>query len=154
MGIELKVFLDTSALFAAVYSETGGARLLLKLGEAEAIELWAGPWVLRETDAVLDRKSPGSKPYFAVLLDRARMRVGTEAVQEALDQALSAVDYQPDAQVVAEALTIHADYFVTFDRKHLIENPQTAALPFPIGIPGDFLAWYRNRITIPPEGPA
>ena len=41
VGIELKVFLDTSALFAAVYSETGGVRLLLKLGEAEAIEFYA-----------------------------------------------------------------------------------------------------------------
>ena len=34
MGVELKVFLDTSALFAAVHSDTGGARLILKLGEA------------------------------------------------------------------------------------------------------------------------
>jgi len=60
---------------------------------------------------------------------------------------LSAVGYRPDAQVVAEALTIHADYLVTFDRKHLIENPKAVGLPFPIGTPGDFLAWYRKRIS-------
>ena len=41
MATELRVFLDASALFAAVYSETGGARLLFKLGEAGAIEFYA-----------------------------------------------------------------------------------------------------------------
>jgi predicted nucleic acid-binding protein len=72
----IKVFLDTSALFSAVHSETGGARLILKLGEAGAVELWTGPWVLREAEAVLERKSPSSKPYFALLLDRSHFQVG------------------------------------------------------------------------------
>ena len=47
MGVELRVFLDTSVLFAAVHSETGGARLILKLGEAGVVSLWVGPWVLK-----------------------------------------------------------------------------------------------------------
>jgi hypothetical protein len=51
----VKVFLDAGALFTAVLPETGGARLLLKLGEVEAVELWIAPWVLRETGAVLAR---------------------------------------------------------------------------------------------------
>jgi hypothetical protein len=33
------IFLDTSALFSGIWSETGGARMLLKLGEATAIKL-------------------------------------------------------------------------------------------------------------------
>ena len=35
---EARVFLDTSALFAAVLSPTGGARAILKLGESGAIQ--------------------------------------------------------------------------------------------------------------------
>ena len=69
-----RVFLDTSALFAAVLSETGGARQLLKLGEAGVIALWVGPTVLAEIDAVLARKSPASKTRLALLLDRAGVR--------------------------------------------------------------------------------
>ena len=53
MGADLKVFLDTSAQFAAVSSEPGGARLILKLGEAGAATLWVGPWVLKEAPVVL-----------------------------------------------------------------------------------------------------
>lgn len=144
MGAELKVFLDTSALFAAVYSETGGARLILKLGEARVVSLWIGPWVLKETEGVIERKSPKSKSYFALLLERSHVQVGEEPGESALHQASSVIEYLPDAQVVAEALAIGVDYFVSFDRKHLVGNPRAKELPFPIGTAGDFLAWYRE----------
>lgn len=144
--MRLKVFLDASALFAAVYSETGGARLVLKLGEAGAMELWVGPSVLREIDAVLDRKSPGSKPHFALLLDRARVRVGPEASQDATERAGLAVDYVPDARVLAEALTVGVDYLVSFDRKHLVGNPKAGQLPLSMGTAGDLIEWYRSTI--------
>lgn len=51
------------------------------------------------------------------------------------------------AQVVAEAMAVAGDYFVSFDRKHLIDNPQAKGLPFPLGTAGDFLAWYRARLA-------
>jgi len=144
---EWRVFLDTSALFAAVHSATGGARLILKLGEAGAISLWVGPWVLKEAEAVLDRQSPRSKGYLALLLDRSGVQVGGEADEATLRRALSVVDYLPDAQVVAEALALQADYFVSFDRDHLMGKPRAGELPFPIGTPGDFRAWYRERLA-------
>lgn len=146
MGVELKVFLDTSVLFAAVHSEAGGARLILKLGEARALSLWVGPWVLKEAEGVLDRKSPRSKGHFALLLDRSGIQVGKEPDETTLHQARSVIDYVPDAQVVAEALTLGVDYFVSFDREHLVGNPRAGELPFPIGTVGDFLAWYRERL--------
>ncbi len=143
MQDRLKVFLDTSVLFAAVYSETGGARLILKLGEAGAVQLWVGPWVLREAEEVIRRKSPQSKTYFALLLHRGRVEVGQEAGEKALSRAMAVVDYVPDAQIVAEALEAGVDYLVSFDREHLVENPAVKELPFPVGTAGDFLVWYR-----------
>ena len=147
MRLKKRVFLDTSVLFAAVWSEQGGARLILKLGEAGAVSLWVGPWVLREADAVLQRKSAASRPYLTLLLDRAQVQVGDEARSETLEQSLSIVGYLPDAQVLAEALEIGVDYFVSLDRKHLVGNPQVAALPFALGTPGEFLKWYRLLLT-------
>jgi predicted nucleic acid-binding protein len=144
---ELKVFLDTSALFAAVLSDTGGARLILKLGEAGAISLWIGPWVLNEAEAVLDRKSPQSKAFFALLLDQSRVQVGEEPGESFHRQAASVIEYVPDAQVVAEALALGVDYLVSFDRKHLVGNPRAGELPFPIGTAGDFLEWYREWLV-------
>jgi len=143
---EPRVFLDTSVLFAAVWSESGGSRLILKLGEAGAVALWVGPTVLKEAEAVLRRKSPESRPHMALLLDRAQVQVGPEAGTEALAQALSAVDYLPDAQVLAEAVEIGVNYFVSLDQKHLVGNPRAEHLSFPVGAPGDFLEWYRQHL--------
>jgi len=141
------VFLDTSALFSAVYSGTGGARQILRLGEMDAIKLWVGPHVLKEAESVIERKSPESKVYFALLLDRSRITIAQDASKGALDRALSMIRYLPDAQVVAEAIDSGIDYFVSFDRKHLIGNPKAKMLPFPIGTAGDFLSWYRARLA-------
>jgi predicted nucleic acid-binding protein len=143
---ELKVFLDTSVLFAAVYSETGGARLILKLGEAGAVSLWIGPQVLKEAEEVLGRKSPKSMAYFALLLDRPGIQVGEEPDEAMIRQAQSVIDYLPDSRVLAEALCVGADYMVSFDQEHLLGNPQARKLPFLIGTAGDFLEWYRERL--------
>jgi hypothetical protein len=56
------------------------------------------------------------------------------------------IGYLPDAQVVAEALTLGVDYFVSFDREHLVGNPRAGDQPFPIGTAGDFLEWYREQL--------
>ena len=140
-----QVFLDTSALFAAVLSATGGARQLFKLGEAGVITLWVGPTVLAEMDAVLTRKSPGSKGALALLLDRAKVQIGPAPAPAMQTQAQAVVTYPPDADVVAEALAAQVDYLVSLDRQHLVDNPRNTALPFPIGTPGDCLAWLRAR---------
>ena len=147
MEDEVRVFLDTSALFAAVYSETGGARQILKLGEAGALQIWIGSWVLQEADRVIEQKSPKSKPTFALLLDRARVQVGEEASAEAREKALAVVEYRPDAQIIAKALMVGVDYLVSFDRAHLIGNPRLTALPFTVGTASDCLAWYRTRLA-------
>jgi hypothetical protein len=57
------------------------------------------------------------------------------------------ITYPPDAQIVAEAIALEVDYFVSFDREHLIGNSEADALPFPMGTAGDFLAWYRGGVT-------
>ncbi|MGC9523523.1 MAG: PIN domain-containing protein [Anaerolineae bacterium] len=141
-----RVFLDTSVLFSAVYSATGGARQILKLGEARAVSLWVGPWTLQEAEAVIERKVPRSKAYFALLLDQAGVQVGTEASEQDVAKALAVVAYRPDARVLAEALAAGVDYLVTFDREHLLTNPETQVLPFLLGTAGDFLEWYRQRL--------
>jgi predicted nucleic acid-binding protein len=146
MDGEVRVFLDTSVLFAAVLSETGGARLVLSLGEARAIQVYVGPQVLREADGVLERKAPQSKVRFALLLDRARVRVVAEPDAGALAQAGAVIFTTPDARVLAEAITAGVDYLVTLDREHFVGNPRITRLPFVVGTPGDFLGWFRDRL--------
>jgi predicted nucleic acid-binding protein len=147
-----KVFLDTSVLFAAVASNTGSSRMILKLGELGALSLWVGPNVLKEIDSVLERKSPESKPLFALLLHAARVNVGRSYEEFDLELAASVIDYFPDAQILAEAVAAGVDFFVSLDRKHFVDNERVGALPFQVGTPGDFLAWYRQFLVGSSQG--
>lgn len=78
--------------------------------------------------------------------DILSIRCSAKAGEEALARALSAVDYLPDAQVLAEALETGAEYFASLDRKHLVGNPRTESLPIVLGTPRGFLDWYRQRL--------
>jgi predicted nucleic acid-binding protein len=144
---ELRIFLDTSAIFAAVLSATGGARALLKLGESGAIQIWVGPAVLTEADEVFRRKAPDLLPLLAALLHRAQTQTGPAATAEQQALAAALVDHAPDARIVAEALACRAQYLVTHDQEHLLHDPRLDVLSCKVGTPGDCLAWLRLRLT-------
>ena len=55
MAARISVFLDTSALFAGIWSSEGGARMILRLGETRAIRLLVSPQVLDEIEGALRR---------------------------------------------------------------------------------------------------
>jgi predicted nucleic acid-binding protein len=143
--LEGRVFLDTSALFAAVLSPTGGARAILKLGESGAIQVWVGPTVLREADEVFRRKAPDLLSLLAGLLHQAQVQVGSASSEEQQARAAAVMDYAPDALIVAEALACQTDYLVTHDQEHLLRNPRLGDLSFKVGSPGDCLAWLRQQ---------
>lgn len=144
---ELRIFLDTSAVFAAVLSATGGARALLKLGESGAIQIWVGPAVLTEADEVFRRKGPDLLPLLAALLHQAQAQTGPAATAEQQALAAALVDDTPDARIVAEALACGAAYLVTHDQEHLLRNPRLDVPSCKVGTPGDCLAWVRRRLV-------
>jgi hypothetical protein len=66
-----------------------------------------------------------------------------EVVQDS--QALT--HHPGDALVLAAAQAAGVDYFATLDQTHFLNNTAVRdGVPFPIGTPGDFLAWYRERL--------
>ena len=146
MQREIKVFLDSSALVSAVYSALGASRLILKLGEIKMVALWVGSRVVGELDSVLERRSPDGKALLALLLDRSGVSISAAPDSGNLALAQDAIGYPPDARVVAEALQAQVDFFVTFDRQHILGNPRTSRLPFLVGTAGDFVSWYRARL--------
>lgn len=145
---ELRIFLGTSAIFAAVLPATGGARALLKLGESSVIQIWVGPAVLMGADEVFRRKAPDLLPLLAALLHRAQAQTGPAATAEQQASVAAWVDYAPDARIVAEALACRAEYLVTHDQEHLLRNPRLDVLPCKVGTPGDCLGWLRQRLIV------
>ena len=135
----LSVFLDTSVIFAAVLSPTGGARKIFELGEVGLLNLVVGPSVLREAETVVRRKAPKTLPILAQLLDTVRVDTTGVPAQTQVDAARKIVQYPPDSLVLAEAMSTDPDWFITHDKTHFLNEKQEINLSFQIGTPGDLL---------------
>ncbi len=143
----IKIFVDTSVIIAAIMSHHGGTRMLFRLGEASTIQIIAGKSVLQEADEVLHRKASDLLPTLAEMLAAAHLQIGDQPSTQQRSRANQLVDYLPDALVFAEALQSEAHWFATHDRKHFLNNPHLANLPFLIGAPGDILIYIREKLS-------
>ena len=144
-----KVFLDTSVFFAAVLSPSGGARKLFHLAEAGILRLVVGPNVLRECDEVVRRKAPASLPVLAQLLDTSQIEISAAPTAQQIAAARACVQYEPDAYVLAEAMSAGPDWFITHDKEHFLKTRQEFDLPFEIGTPGDLIQSIRDDYSLP-----
>jgi predicted nucleic acid-binding protein len=142
-----RIFLDTSVIFSAVLSDTGGARKLFRLGEAGVIQLIVGPNVLRECEEVLRRKVPASLPTLAYLLELGLVEIAPRPLDDSIKQAQTMVAYRPDAYVLAEAMGAEPDWFVSHDKEHFLKIRQDARLTFQVGTPGDLIQHLEDEFT-------
>ena len=145
----LKVFLDTSVLFSAVLSQSGGARKLFHLAEAGLLQLIVGITVLREADEVVRRKAPASLPLLAQLLEAGQVETCSAPTPKQIESARNLVAYAPDARVLAEAIRAEADWFVTHDKEHFLKAKKEINLSFEIGTPGDLLQKFKDDFYLP-----
>jgi predicted nucleic acid-binding protein len=144
-----RAFLDTSVVFAAVLSPTGGARKLFQLSEAGVLHLVVGPNVLREADEVVRRKSPASLPILAQLLAVGLVETSRAPTRKQISAASALVHYAPDARVLAEAIAADPDWFVTHDKEHFLRAKPDPDLSFIIGTPGDLLQQIKDVFGLP-----
>lgn len=147
MATRIPIFLDTSAIVAGIWSDRGGGRMLLRLGEAGAIELVTSRLAIQELEALLREKAPEALGPLALLLDRADLLVVDEASAEAVASAHKLVAHPAGAQVLAAAGESGVEYFVTLDREHILDNaPLAREAMFLIGTPRECVEWLRRRL--------
>ncbi|MCL5611945.1 MAG: PIN domain-containing protein [Chloroflexi bacterium] len=144
----LRIFLDTSVVFAAVLSPTGGARALFLLAEAGILKPVVAPTVLKECDEVIRRKAPGSLPILAQLLAAAHVETSAAATRDQITMAQSYIRYAPDARVLAEAIHAKPDWFATHDKEHFLKSRGKIHLPFEIGTPGDLIQRLKDDFSL------
>jgi predicted nucleic acid-binding protein len=145
----IRVFLDTSVLFAAVLSPTGGARKLFHLAEAGVLRLMVGPTVLSEAEEVVSRKAPATLPVLAQLLDLGRVETSPAPTEIQVESARQYVQYAPDARVLAEAIRAEPDWFVSHDKEHFLNEKREMKFAFAIGTPGDLIQSIKDGLYPP-----
>ena len=121
----MRIFIDTSVLFSAIFSSNGYARDLLHLAGEGKVTLVLSRDVLKETERNLLKKSPGKIPLFTTLI----AVLEPEIIEDLTAQEVAvAAEYTAlkDAPIVAAAIKSRVDYLVTFDHKDLLGPPQVA----------------------------
>lgn len=141
----IRVFMDSSALFAAVMSATGAARELIRLAVNEELELVISEDVVVETRRNIGRKAPELLPLFDQLLEAIELEVVPRPKKSAV-KATEQYVAQKDAFIVAAAIEAEVDYLTTFDRRHLMDPPQVRSRSgLKIELPGNILEQWRGQ---------
>lgn len=139
--------MDTSALFAGIWSDTGGSRQILRLGEADVIRLSVGERVLDELESTLRDKAQDTLGDLTVLLDRTGIEVLDSPPKSTVRTINEHLEYRPDAEVLATAVAGEVDWFITYDRSDFLDNdPIQQTVDLRLGTAGDFLEVFKEEL--------
>ncbi len=121
----MRVFVDASVLFSAIFSAHGHARDVLHLAGQGILTLIVSRDVLDETERNLQKKSPGKIPLYTTLIAVLQPEIVEDPTPE---EVAAAAEYtvQKDAPIVAAAIKANVDYLVTYDHKDLLDPPEVA----------------------------
>ena len=138
------VFLDSSVLYAVVFSATGPARRLLLKGLTGSVTLAMSDLVLEETKRNLAKNAPETIPYFTIIADLLSAQTTRPTKAEVFRAAK--IVHLKDAPIVAAAAKAKADYLGTHDVKHLLNHAQAIDRAYGITVltPSDVLSVLIN----------
>lgn len=136
----MKLFLDSSVLLAALWSETGGSAKILALCEAKMVEGYISNTVIEEVQRVLARKAPEILPIFKKLLKVTQLKIVHDVTPHRIEQAKKWIKDPNDAPILAAAKKERVDALITLDLKDFIRDPNVSLKSgLKIYTPGDFL---------------
>lgn len=142
------LFLDSSALFSGIVSSSGAARVLLVLAETDYVQIIISEQVIAETERAIARKVPQALNDFRQAIRVTKAKIVRNPSHEEVAAHNDLISHQADIPIVLAAMQAGADYLVTLNRKHFIDDPGVAKRSgLKIGTPGDALAWVRGKIS-------
>jgi predicted nucleic acid-binding protein len=141
------LFFDSSALFAGVVSASGASRALLLLAEAGLVSIIVSEQVVAETERAVARKIPRALSNYREALRATGLRIVKDPSPKEIQAHKNIISHQTDVPIIVAAMQVKADYLVTLNRRHFVDDPGVAARPgLRIGAPAEALAWVRQRL--------
>jgi predicted nucleic acid-binding protein len=145
---EINLFLDSSALMAGIISATGAARVLLLLAESGQLSITISEQVVTEIERAIARKVPRAIHDFRQAIISTQALIVRDPSPQDIRAHSGLIAHPADIPIVLAAMQAKADYLVTLNRRHFIDDPDVAAKAgLRIGTPGDALIWVRDRIS-------
>lgn len=134
------VFLDASVLVAAAGSPSGGSALVLEVCGGQRFAAVCSQRGLLEAQVNIRSKLPAEALVRFYQLLAALSPTLVPPVTAAEEAEYASLVASKDAHVIAAAVQSGADFLLSLDRKHLVNNQVRAAgLPFQVLTPGEFI---------------
>ncbi len=133
---QIKVFLDSSVIFAGLAFSKGGSFQVLLLIEAGIIIPYVSGQVVTEVTQNAQRKLPEVADAFYALFKVLKFNL-IDPTENNLLYAKKLIN-EKDAGILAAAITAEVDWLLSLD-KHFLRSRWKNVVDFSVGTPGDFL---------------
>lgn len=144
----LKIILDSSVIFSALFSPTGASAEILKLAEKKKVIILLPKYIEKELDDVLERKLPFVLSSFHELIENETLQQEKDPAKISVRKARDMISDPKDAPILAFAIYEKVDYLITLDRKDFIDDPQVSKKSkLKILTPGVFVKLFRKNRT-------
>ncbi len=137
-----RVFVDSSAFIAAIYSARGYSYGLLLLGIRGEIEIVLSMDVVNEIIQNITIDRPDKIPA----LERVFAAADSEMVDISRKEVRAAAKYivEKDAPILAAAKVAEVDMLVSLDKRHILEKPELVKyIHAPIVTPAEAVRRFR-----------
>ena len=141
-----RIFLDSSVLFSAVASATGGSRALIVLAELRMVRLVVSQLVFVEVERNLHRKAPMLLADFAELRASIQWEIVPDPTTEQVQACLQVI-VPKDAPILAAALAAKPYCLVTLDGRDFDQPAVHSLATFPVQKPSELLENIRHVLT-------
>ena len=118
----LKVFIDSSVLYAAAYSENSTARQLLLGIYSFPYRICVNEFVLEETRRNLSQDAPDKLSALNILLNY--LGAPEEDASKELVLKAAEIVHLKDAPILAGAVHAKATHLASYDKHHLLKHAQ------------------------------
>ena len=133
-----KVFFDTSVLFSAIYSQTGGSYQICRLVKKGEIEGYTTETVIKELQNNILKFSQKTKKNLESFIANHKFIVRSEITERETRPYLKII-VDKDAHVLAGAILANANFLLSLDKKHVLtKRVKKHLLPIRIFSPKQF----------------
>jgi putative PIN family toxin of toxin-antitoxin system len=139
-----KIFIDSSVLVAASASKNGASAFILGLCRKEKIKGLVSSDVIKEAQKNVNLKLGHlEKERLTFYLKKSNLYLLPDPEVESIYECEAVIE-KKDAPVLAAALNSQADFLITLDRKHFLNQKVANFIkPMEILTPGDFIKTIR-----------
>jgi putative PIN family toxin of toxin-antitoxin system len=116
----LRVFIDTSVLYAALHSSTGASHELFRLALNNECQIVISESILTEAERNISKDIPDYLPVYQALLTALEPEI-LPLPPPKLVRSVEAYVVPKDAPIVAAAIQAQPDYLASLDKKHILK---------------------------------